>query len=128
MITSSWAARWSSSSSARARRESRARWATSSRAIGMVAILGARSARADLLFRPLAGGGVAGGALAGGGGAGRGRALVQQHAQPGLVQDRHPQAERLGVLGAGILARHHEAGLLRDRARRLAAQRRHRLG
>src|SRR4029077_853957 len=70
--------------------------------------------------------GAAGGTT--GGAAGGGRALSQQQPQPGLVQDRHAQAERLVVLGAGIVAGHHEGGFLRDRGRRLAAQRRYRLG
>src|SRR6478609_2278956 len=107
MITSSWAARWSSSPSASARRESLARWATSSRAIGMVVILGARPGGADwitghdrpwpwLTAAPRSASGAAAGTT--GGGARRGRAYIQQQPQPGLVQDRHTQAERLVVL------------------------------
>src|SRR5204863_498604 len=56
------------------------------------------------------------------------RALLEQQAEPGLVQDRHTQGERLLVLGARILAGHHEAGLSRHRGSRLAPACRHRLG
>src|SRR5262249_45428917 len=50
------------------------------------------------------------------------RASVQEGPQPGLVQPGHTERHGLVVLGARVVARHDEVGLLRHPGRPLAAQ------